>query len=203
MIAMNISSCSSVRICFTLQANLGVGISSVGFHGISPACFAASSDSSGNLCVVRSERYLLEKRGFPETEERLVEIAMAHHWYDREKGTPLKFVGKLLEYFGLEVERRFCGGMEDLLAKLKAGCGIIACVDGGELTGDIEQEKYEDRWIGEIPDYVVVIRGIDVEERIPRVVLYDAAEDNHERICSLERFIDSWKDSKYYMISIK
>ena len=73
---------------------------------------------------------------------------------------------------------------------------------GGELSGNLEQEEFEDRWIGEIPDHVVLVRNIDYSEP-PRVEVYDVAMEEPVRYYPLDRFIDSWKDSKYYMISIK
>ena len=52
MASMNVSSCSSVRICFGLKVNFGVSKSSVEFRGISPACFAVSS-ASWNMEIPR------------------------------------------------------------------------------------------------------------------------------------------------------
>ena len=133
-----------------------------------PVFFAASS--CRNLCVIRSELAVLQKRGKEVTEEELIQIALKQHWYEEEKGTPLH--------------------------------DVIACVDGGELSGNLEQEEFEDRWIGEIPDHVVLVRNIDYSEP-PRVEVYDVAMEEPVRYYPLDRFIDSWKDSKYYMISIK
>ena len=101
-----------------------------------------------------------------------------------------------------EVERRFCREINELFRELEQGHDVIACVDGGELSGNLEQEEFEDRWIGEIPDHVVLVRNIDYSEP-PRVEVYDVAMEEPVRYYPLDRFIDSWKDSKYYMISIK
>ena len=67
------------------------------------------------------------------TEEELIQIALKQHWYEEEKGTPLKYIGKLVESFGLKVERRFCREINELFRELEQGHDVIACVDGGEL----------------------------------------------------------------------
>lgn len=77
-----------------------------------PVFFAASS--CRNLCVIRSELAVLQKRGKEVTEEELIQIALKQHWYEEEKGTPLKYIGKLVESFGLKVERRFCREINEL-----------------------------------------------------------------------------------------
>ena len=152
--------------------------------------------------MIRSELAVLQKRGKEVTEEELIQIALKQHWYEEEKGTPLKYIGKLVESFGLKVERRFCREINELFRELEQGHDVIACVDGGELSGNLEQEEFEDRWIGEIPDHVVLVRNIDYSEP-PRVDVYDVTMEENVRYYPLDCFIDSWKDSKYYMISIK
>lgn len=61
-----------------------------------PVFFAASS--CRNLCVIRSELAVLQKRGKEVTEEELIQIALKQHWYEEEKGTPLKYTGNGREF---------------------------------------------------------------------------------------------------------
>lgn len=49
--------------------------------------------------MIRSELAVLQKRGKEVTEEELIQIALKQHWYEEEKGTPLKYIGKLVESF--------------------------------------------------------------------------------------------------------
>lgn len=71
--------------------------------------------------MIRSELAVLQKRGKEVTEEELIQIALKQHWYEEEKGTPLKYIGKLVESFGLKVERRFCREINELFRELEQG----------------------------------------------------------------------------------
>ena len=168
-----------------------------------PFAYAASLAGRGVLCCILSEKFILHKKGLHIPEETLIRIAEENGWFNPEKGTPLGYIGKLLEYYGIKTERKFCSGIEDLMAELSSGRFVIAYVDGGELTGNTEAERIEDIEIGEIPDHAVIVVDMKISDKPDSVVLYDLSTENEYDTYTVEQFKDSWKDSAFYMVSVE
>ena len=167
-----------------------------------PYAYAASMAGRGALCCILSEKLILHKKGVDIPEKTLVRIAEENGWFDPEKGTPFGHIGKLLEFYGLQVERKFCNDIEDLMAELLSGRFVMAYVDGGELTGDAELERIEDIEVGEIPDHAVVVADMIISDNSHSIVLYDLSTENEYDTYTVEQFKNSWKDWKFFMVSV-
>ena len=163
---------------------------------------AASSIDRNVLCCILSEKFILHKKGINIPEDSLIEVAMKNGWFYPQRGTPPDCIGKLLEWHGLSVERKFAAGIGDLKTALQAGHFVITYVDGGELTGNLLLEMVEDVEIGEIPDHAVIVAAIDPKDA-RTVTLYDFSTENEYDTYPIEQFMDSWADSKFYMISVE
>jgi len=164
--------------------------------------YAASSINSNVLCCIQSEKFILNKKGIEVSEESLIEIAMKNNWFNPKRGTPPIHIGKLLEWHGLSVDKKYANSITDLKEKLTAGHFVIAHIDGGELTGDLMLEMIVDVEIGEIPDHVVVVVDIDLIDS-QTVKIHDFSSGNEYDTYPIEQFMDSWADSKFYMISVE
>ena len=164
--------------------------------------YAASLIDRNGLCCILSEKFILNKKGIDIPENVLLEIATENGWFFSQKGTPPMYIGKLLEHYKLSIKRKFGACVEDLIKELKAGHFVIAYIDGGELTGDLILEMMEDTEIGKIPDHVVIVADIDPNDT-RTVTLRDFSTENDLDRYPIEQFMDSWADSKFYMISVE
>ena len=73
-------------------------------------------------------------------------------------------------------------------------------MDGGELVGNPFEEQEEDK-IAEIPDHVVVVISVDIEDA-QEVVLYDPAFGDIPLLAGIDRFMDAWHDLENHIVKI-
>lgn len=161
---------------------------------------AAATTSGGNLCDIQCEDFILKRHDIHFSDSVLEEEARRNEWLLTE-GTPLYNIGRLLESMKFRVERKFHSTIEDISNALDECADLIAIVDGGELVGDREKEKEEDRLIGEIPDHAVVVIGVDKENDM--VEIHDPQSDNEFDKYPMEQFLDAWADSCHYLITVR
>lgn len=166
---------------------------------ILPLAALAASCEQGSICCLECERYIMQKRGIDCTQDELLADAESNKWLKTD-GTALHNIGRHLESRGLMVTRRFKCSINDIVTALAAGEGVIVAVDGGELTGDIEAERREDLFEGEIPDHTVVVLSCDVKQQL--VTVFDPNSPNEEDVYNIEQFRDAWDDSKNYMVTV-
>lgn len=185
-----------LRISQIVDAELGLGIEDCEFL---PMTAMAASFNEDALCCIECEKYILSLYGIPYGDDQLMNAAVQNGWF-KETGTALHNVGRHLECHGLIVTRRFKSSIADLVQALKADEKVIVAVDGGELSGDREQEKMEDMIVGKIPDHTVVVLSVDEDCRTVRI--YDPNSLNSEDEYSLDIFEDAWDDSMNYMVSV-
>jgi len=153
-----------------------------------------------NTCNLKCEEYILNTFDKNPGFEALRKEATDKGWLMKE-GTPLHHIGNLLESHGLNVKRDNGEDMSDLDKYLDNGHRVIVAVDGGELTGDLEKEWYEDRLVGLIPDHSVVVLSHDKDA--DTVTIYDPSTKNENDTYPTYQFLDAWDDSGKYMIIAK
>lgn len=161
-----------------------------------PVFSTLGNDRTDNLCNVRCEKRILETFGFSVSEEALCERAKEKEWIN-EDGTPLFRVGCLCEDKGLCVSRRYHATLEDVRLALEQGSGVICAVDGGELAGKSIHETVEDKYVGEIPDHSIIVLSLEDE-----IVIYNPSCGDAPQRVKRDRFIDAWRDSRFYMVSV-
>lgn len=185
-----------MRISQCVDAELGMACEEM---EILPMTAMAATCEESNYCCLECEKFILQQLGMDYDAESMLRDAVQNRWL-KDKGTALHHVGRHLEKRGLVVVRRFHCSLEDISEALQAGDSIIAAVDGGELTGDMLAEWHEDRWIGEIPDHTVVIKAYNPIEKT--VEIYNPDSPKELDTYPISRFLDAWKDSKYYLVTI-
>lgn len=166
-------------------------------HETLPIRSLAASDGGTCLCDIQCEDYILRKRGLSCDLGILADDARKNKWL-KDKGVPLFHIGRLLGKADMTVTRRYHCTFEDLRQALSEGKDVIAVVDGGELTGDAIQEKFEDLLVGKIPDHAVVVIQYDSNEE--QVCLYDPQVEKDVCRLPVAKFMDAWADSNYYMV---
>ena len=164
-----------------------------------PMTAMAATCDEENYCSLECEKYVLRRLNIEFDEQQLLENAI-HNGWQRQDGTALHNVGRHLEANGLVVTRRYKSSISDIAQALYEGDNVIVAVDGGELIGNGVEKLLEDILISQIPDHVVVVLSLDVENKT--ITIFDPNSSNQEDTYALEQFEDAWNDSKNYMLTI-
>ncbi len=170
-------------------------------HNIDTERFAAHTPFCGDRCCVLSEKYALDKLGIEVVTDDIVRLAVSNEWYIPGQGTPVGEIGKIAKYHGCEIEVVSQAHIEQLTENLMQNSVVLAYLDGGELFGDKDAEAIEDEQIGKIADHVVVVEGVDFENR--EVALYDPAIGEGLTYYDIEDFLQAWDDSDNMVVLIK
>lgn len=157
-----------------------------------------------DTCAIKVQQLILESRGFDITETELRDEAIENGWYAPDYGTPLKYVGNLLEGYGLEVHRSYHSSIGDIASELSQGHSLVLAVDSGELWHDGPRETFEDIIMGENADHAVLVNGIMTDPFTAElnVLLTDPGTGDVCVEYPLEQFEDAWADSGEFLISV-
>lgn len=148
-----------------------------------------AAEGGRNLCEIQCEAYVLRQRGIQVDEEDLLEIAKDNHWIKRA-GTPLQFMGNLMEYMGLKVSRRYEAHIEDIKDALGNGDSVIVAVDSDKLYPERPDEE-------DATNHAIVVTGID--QNLETVIICDP-EDLTEKEIETSLFMSAWYESQNYMV---
>jgi hypothetical protein len=159
-----------------------------------------------NLCVVFAEHYILQVRNCPVDLDSLVSTAIHRKWLGR-KGIKFKNIGKILELFEVEVDRRMNGTLADIEKALAKGYQVIVGVDAGELFPGTGLKKFKEKvedLFEQRPDHALIVTAVNKDKKGREIELLNI-ENNKPVHYSLPRnqFMDAWKDSGYYWVVIK
>ena len=152
--------------------------------------FQMAAEGGRNLCEVQCEAYVLKQCGIEASVEDLLEVAKENHWI-RRAGTPLKYMGCLLEQKGMNVTRKYGATIGDIKAALDESCGVIVAVDSDKLYPERPDEE-------DATNHAVVVTGIDSDT----IGLYDPGENAVVEV-PIQLFLSAWYESKCYMASVK
>lgn len=166
---------------------------------IIPMTAMAALCDEGCFCSLECEKYILRKLDISFDEQQLLDDAIQNGWL-KEKGTALYNVGRHLEEKGLIVSRQYKSTIGDITEALNKKEYVIVAVDGGELIGDKWEERYEDLFVGQLPDHTVVVLSYD--EGKQEITIFDPNSPNAEDTYPIRQFADAWNDSKNYLVTI-
>ncbi len=148
---------------------------------------ALAAANPENLCSFECETFILQYLGYDIDHWSLLEEAKANNWV-REKGTPLHFVGKLLELKGLFVERKYDASIKDLKKAVDSGKQVIAIIDKNVIASSAETDK---------PSYhAIYVTGVKED-----VVEYLNLDSLLNEEIGKDIFKKAWKASGSYMIT--
>ena len=150
-----------------------------------------AAEGRRNLCDVECEAYVLKQHNIKCDVEDLLKIEKENHWI-RRAGTPLNYMGKLLEYKGLNVSRQYDTTIENLKDVLKNEKGVIVAVDSDKLYPERPDEE-------DATNHAIVVTGIDLDSK--EVTFYDP-ENIAEISIELSLFISAWKESRCYAVCV-
>ena len=149
-----------------------------------------AAEGGRNLCDIQCEAYVLKRRGLNADVEDLLEVAKDNHWIQRA-GTPLQFMGNLLEYRGLKVVRKYEATIKDLKESLEKGENTIVAVDCDKLYPERPDEE-------DATNHAIVVTNVNADA----VTIYDP-ENMVEVDIQLKLFMSAWKESQYYLVCIR
>ena len=161
---------------------------------------AASEQDDGSSCGLHCEEFVLQRRGIVFDDAELIRVARENGWL-QDDGTRIGDVGNVLEKVGLRVTKDFGFSLDDVARLLAEGKDVIAVVDGGELVGDRDTERMEDKFIGEIPDHALVVTSVDTDGQT--VEVHDPQSENERDTYPTEQFLDAWEDSGRYLVVVE
>lgn len=165
-----------------------------------------------STCAIRSQQIILRDYGIDMSQEDLIAFAEQNGWFSEESGTPMGYVGYILESAGVGVHHQLDSTIYDLINELAQGHRVIVGVDSGELWADRNgnigeqlKEFWEDLWQGqEGADHALIVAGVEVNPKDPTdvtVVLTDPGYGDLRIEYSLDDFMDAWEDSHCFMVA--
>ena len=136
------------------------------------------------------------------SQEDLIAFAEQNGWYSPESGTPMGYVGYIIQSAGVGVHQQMDSTIYDLINELAQGHRVIVGVDSGELWADRDgnigaqlTEFWEDLWNGqEGADHALIVAGVEVNPQNPSdvtVVLTDPGTGDLRIEYSLDDFMGS------------
>ena len=146
-----------------------------------------AAEGGRNLCEIQCEAYVLKRCGIDCSVDELLEVAKENHWIKRA-GTPLQYMGNLLEYKGLKINRKYESTIDDIREAIQNDGNVIVAVDSDKLYPERPDEE-------DATNHAVVVTGLNAEI----VTIYDPG-DYIETDIKLSLFVNAWKESRYYLV---
>ena len=139
-------------------------------------------------CVVRCEYEILKDYNPEVSLDSLMNLSTEREWL-KEDGTALYNIGRLSEEYNLSVVRRYDCTIDVISMELYYDCKVIAVVNAEKLYGSDKTNND--------PNHAVLVKQATDDQ----VVLYDPQTQKEETYTPYQ-FIEAWKDSQCYMVSV-
>ena len=161
------------------------------------------------ICAIRSQQIILRDYGIDVSIDELKQFATQNGWYDPKGGTPMGYIGNILESCNVHCRQDAGCTVYDLVNELSQGHRVIVAVDANELWADREndtikqtKEWFNDVFKGNTPNHALVVAGVEVNPQDPddvKVVLTDPGTGDLRIEYDLDDFMDAWEDSDCFM----
>jgi hypothetical protein len=154
------------------------------------------AQTHADTCAICCQEFIIEGLlGIDVNEDDLVKVATDLGVYDH--GTRADSIGSLLSHFGIESDLSFGNTLEQLIAAVHAGHGVIVGVDADELWN--VPDAWED--ILNVPGsgatHAVQVIGVqtDADEKACVVLNDPGIPDGRGCVVPLDKFQSAWRDS--------
>jgi len=166
-----------------------------------------AAQAGRKLCVIYAEQHILQTLGYSVSQEELLSNAMQNKWI-KHQGIQFKNIGKLLEYFYVEVERKTHASLADLQSALQQGNQVIIGVDAGELFATSILKKIAERiedWFERHPDHALIVTDVKLTGELDGEVTVLNIDGDQAKYWTIPvaQFMDAWEDSGNYMVVAK
>ncbi|MGM9853077.1 MAG: hypothetical protein ACI30N_03810 [Muribaculaceae bacterium] len=165
------------------------------------------------VCAIRSQQIILRDYGIDIPLEDLKQFAIQNGWYDPsgDGGTPMCFVGAILDSCGVGVRQETGCTVYDLVNELAQGHRVIVGVDADELWADRNDSIIDKTttWLNDVfgdeqANHALIVAGVEVNPDDPedvKVILTDPGTGDLRIEYSFDEFMDAWEDSDCFMVS--
>ena len=158
----------------------------------------------GYNCSVAVQNCILKYFGIDIPEAELTQLARNKGWLT-DDGARMSDIGRLLEYYGIEMHSKEYATLADLISEIEQGHAVMIPADFGELWADTFLERLWE-WMEDVlgmPDHVVWITGIDMSDPDnPQVIVNDTGHpDGAGQRYPLSEFMDAWEDARFTYIA--
>ncbi|MDD4847425.1 MAG: hypothetical protein PHR53_01475 [Bacteroidales bacterium] len=169
-------------------------------HG--KVAMAAETDCGFKTCAIQAQQIVLQDYGVNVSTNELTQIAQENGWYIEQQGTPMDFVGELLNYFNINAVQMRNANIYHLIHELSQGHKIIVGVDSNELEQTATWRNYDEVMHGKEANHVLVVAGIDTSNPNDlQVVLTDPTKADFQKRYPAQQFLEAWEDSGYFMVA--
>lgn len=160
-----------------------------------------AADDGQNLCDFQCEKFILVKEGVQFQEDALAADAKKNYWL-RSQGTPLFNMGKLMEKYGLLVNRSYGLSFDDLKNALQEQ-NVIVVVNGNTLLGEEPDILSDDFNAEDNPNHAVCVVSVSEEEE--KITLFNPATDEFGNTSDypLSLFLRAWEESRNYLVTAR
>ena len=179
-----------------------------GGNGSDPIFDPMINQGPEGVCAIRSQQIILRDYGIDVSLEELKQFALQNGWYEDGGGTPMGYVGAIIDACGVGVRQDINCTVYDLVNELAQGHRVIVGVDANELWAvrdgnHIAQAKEFIKDIfNEEANHALIVAGVEVNPSDPedvKVILTDPGTGDLRIEYTLEQFMDAWEDSDCFM----
>lgn len=179
-----------------------------GGNGTDPLFDPMINQGPEGVCAIRSQQIILRDYGIDVSLEELKQFAIQNGWYEDGGGTPMGYVGAIINACGVGVRQDINCTVYDLVNELAQGHRVIVGVDANELWADRDgnhiaqtKEFFKDIF-NEEANHALIVAGVEVNPNDPedvKVILTDPGTGDLRIEYTLEQFMDAWEDSDCFM----
>lgn len=179
-----------------------------GGNGSDPIFDPMINQGPEGVCAIRSQQIILRDYGIDVSLEELKQFAIQNGWYEDGGGTPMGYVGAIIDACGVGVRQDINCTVYDLVNELAQGHRVIVGVDANELWADRDgnhiaqtKEFFRDMF-NEEANHALIVAGVEVNPNDPedvKVILTDPGTGDLRIEYTLEQFMDAWEDSDCFM----
>lgn len=179
-----------------------------GGNGADPKFDPMINQGPEGVCAIRSQQIILRDYGIDVPLEELKQFAIQNGWYDDGGGTPMGYVGAIIDACGVGVRQDIHCTVYDLVNELAQGHRVIVGVDANELWADrdgnliAQSKEFIKDIFSEEANHALIVAGVEVNPNDPedvKVILTDPGTGDLRIEYTLEQFMDAWEDSDCFM----
>lgn len=179
-----------------------------GGNGTDPIIDPMINQGPEGVCAIRSQQIILRDYGIDVSLEELKQFAIQNGWYEDGDGTPMGYVGAIIDACGVGVRQDINCTVYDLVNELAQGHRVIVGVDANELWADrdgnliAQSKEFIKDIFSEEANHALIVAGVEVNPNDPedvKVILTDPGTGDLRIEYTLEQFMDAWEDSDCFM----
>ncbi len=162
----------------------------------------AAEDGDDCSCAIKAQQLILSDYGIFVSTSELTRVARENGWYIDRKGSPMDFVGELLNYYNIPAVQMRNANVYHLVHELSQGHKVIVGIDVNDLNQSKQWQEYDDLLLGKEANHVLLVASIQTDASKPtQIVLSDPSHTDNSRTISMEQFMSAWEDSGYFMVA--